>query len=75
MYIWVTRYSASLPEKCFFFFSCCTFLLQRTRLVPGLVSSSSSPRSSLKSGSAGCPDVCVCVLGGGGGSRGRGALS
>lgn len=75
MYIWVTRYSASLPEVFFFLslFFCCTLSLQRTRMVAGLVSCSSSPRSSLKSGSAGCPDVCV--LGGGGGSRGRGAQS
>lgn len=72
MYIWVTRYSASLPEVFFFFFFsfCCMLSLQRTRLVAGLVSSS-SPRSSLKSGSAGCPDVCVL----GGGRSGRGAQS
>lgn len=60
MYIWVTRYSASLPEKFIFLFFCCTLLLRRTHIVPGLVSSSSSPRLSLKSRSAGCPDVCVC---------------
>lgn len=66
MYIWVTRYSASLSVKCIFFSSVVRFCFWELSMA-GLVSSFFFPHSSLKSRSAGCPDMCVW---GGHGQRG-----